>query len=93
MGICAPVIHFHWEVLATSVKCTPDVSKPFKKKNTYIIGPRLAASESEVVSICSPAGSFLIPSAVSFSFFCIIVNVLFLSQVQLGKYFIPFCAA
>lgn len=54
--------------MATSIKCTPDVSKPFKKK-AYIVGPRLAASTSEVVSMCSPAGSFLIPSAVSFFFF------------------------
>lgn len=61
-----------------------------EKKRAYIIGPRLAASTYEVIFICSPAGHFLIPSAVCLFLFGMIVDILFLSQVSLGEYFIPF---
>lgn len=59
-------------------------------EKAYIIGPRLAASTHEVIFICRPAGRFVYPFCYLSFFFCIIVNILFLSQVRLGNCFIPF---
>lgn len=76
--------------MAGYVKNTPDVSKPLERNKAYIIGPRLAASAYEVIFICGPAGCFLIPSAVCLFLFGMIVDILFLSLISLGEYFIPF---
>lgn len=78
-SVVVPVLQVHWEITASPVKYTPDVSKPFEKAD--IIGPTLAASTYEVVFICNPAGLSLIHSATTFSLslfflsnFCIFVN-------------------
>lgn len=60
-------------------------------EKAYIIGPRLAASTSEVIFICSPAGHFLITSAICLLLYNCLLFVSLPSPI--GERFHSFCAA